>query len=1094
MQMMRLSWVVLGLGVVCTAACAAAPKSVTIRDYIGTAWRDELVHYPLSFAKGEMTGVATARVTPTGGKAIPCQISDVVRYDDGSVRSCKVWFFVSLPADGEASFTITPGAKGPIARGVSVKQSKTAITLTTRAPKTIGIRLPAGAKTYAWPVAASEVPGPIQALLLPSGKTLGPGRWEVPFRVRSYRAEVIANGPLFAEARVRYVFDNGYWTFRAKVLRGCAMIVIEEELDTGYNKQKWDQVDRFYTLPLTGGSFKPTQGFYGGRAGGPEFSDLVKQHVQPLLRSNEKVRGGAGTIANGYTLSMKKPRVDYYLMAAPTWSPRVGVCTRFVAPGGDAVGFAALNVMKWRNPMSLRFRVTEAGELVASLPLQVYEQHWPSEGYGRYSPNATGKTLGVGENTARRHYGIMLSPAEDEMKDPMASLIAQAVRLGSHPLDEVKDWSLDWPDPMAGAKWAAKTSAAGKQALAMMREWRDWKRNFGHWAPWSMWNHRLMTHRRYAPLSTVINSPGALTAADRKKLRRLCAYQAYVLNSLEHFPWGAGCHLGNPNMSIMAVNARVKSSLLVRDHPMFTTWGRWTLAFMKDYLRRYTRSSGATYENAHYTLGVTLTEIAESNQVFMDSGIGDAFDTELFRKCIRFCLDWSAPPDPRFGGHRMILPIGNGASYPSVPPKFTQILVNYYKSRNPKLAGQLQWVANQSLPASMQVRIVKDIVPKLDSVHHADYGVFMRHGFGTPYETLFFLLAGNCDGHNEWETDQMAYTLYAKGQPIHLTFANGYHPMFCRPWLRNRISFDHQIEQSERSVTKIAAVAFTPEAEYTRAIRTVDRIRPLKTEYPVLGRNGMSWAAQERQSWPGIPKWEEIPLTTWHRQVVFVKDADPKGPNYFVLRDTFSGTPTKPTDLSLWFLADAMKRTGNLFQFTGQCDVDMDVFVASPTKFTPATGEYGHPQHPYRRWVPNEKKYHTGRKWAETQKFLRITQPAGKGYLVVLYPRLKKVDPPAKITRLDESVVKVVTPLSTDYVLVNSHRFAFKDAKVQFDGQAATVRFYKTGKVTLTNGEGAATITAAGKTVTGTGPFTVTITGGKVARKTFAKGARVTVR
>ena len=85
-------------------------------------------------------------------------------------------------------------------------------------------------------------------------------------------------------------------------------------------------------------------------------------------------------------------------------------------------------------------------------------------------------------------------------------------------------------------------------------------------------------------------------------------------------------------MSIMAVNARVKSSLLVKDHPMFEAWGAWTLEFMKDYLRRFTRDSGAPYECPHYTMGVTLTGLAESNEVLTDSGVGDAFDTKLFKK------------------------------------------------------------------------------------------------------------------------------------------------------------------------------------------------------------------------------------------------------------------------------------------------------------------------------------------------------------------------------------------------------------------------------------------------------------------------------
>jgi len=49
----------------------------------------------------------------------------------------------------------------------------------------------------------------------------------------------------------------------------------------------------------------------------------------------------------------------------------------------------------------------------------------------------------------------------------------------------------------------------------------------------------------------------------------------------------------------------------------------------------------------------------------------------------------------------------------------------------------------------------------------------------------------------------MAYTLTAKGQPINLHFNNAYVPMFFRPWLRNRVSIDHIVEESERNATRV---------------------------------------------------------------------------------------------------------------------------------------------------------------------------------------------------------------------------------------------------------------------------------------------------
>ena len=358
------------------------------------------------------------------------------------------------------------------------------------------------------------------------------------------------------------------------------------------------------------------------------------------------------------------------------------------------------------------------GQLLARLPIQVYEQDWPTEGFGRYSPNYTGKTLGVPENTARRHWGIMLSPAEDESEEPLGSLMAQTVHLGSQPLDEVKDWAVDWPDPMAGAQWAEETSKAGQRALDTMREYVAVQRSLGNLVQFAMWKHRLLTHGRYGAVSKVIDSPADLTAEDRSELRRLCAFQAYEHNSPDAFPWGVGCHLGNPNMSIMAVDARTKAALLVKDHPMFKAWGTWTLEFMRTYIRRFTRESGAPYENAHYTLGVTLTGLAKANKVLMENGIGDALDTDRFRRCMHFLLDWLTPPDPRFKGHRLSVPFGNGNSYNSVRPPLGKLLVTYFKDRDPELAGKLQWYTNQTRSPDKHIKLVKEVVPELKSVHY----------------------------------------------------------------------------------------------------------------------------------------------------------------------------------------------------------------------------------------------------------------------------------------------------------------------------------------------------------------------------------------
>jgi len=1063
---------------------AAEPRAVTIPDSLGVDWSHELVHESFALAPGELTGRAQAEVATADGQALTSQVTDVERHADGSIRAMKVWFFADAPAHGEANYTITPGEAGRDDAGVSVKRGDGVVELLANAPQPVGIRLPLGGEANIWPTDAADVPGPIQALRLRSGAWTGRGAWNVPFGVKSWRSDVVAEGPLFAEVKLDYLFDTGFWTFRAKVVQGEPLVVVSEEFDNGWNEQPADQVDRFYTFDLTGKDFQPTQAFVAGRAP-KEETDLFHCEPHPVVEAWFRQPRDKGSAASGETLRFAEPRVLYGLVGWPTWSNRVGVAARIHESGGDAIGLIALDTPYWRNQMAVRLATEPGGHVKLNLPLQVYEQSWPTDGYGRTSPNATGRTTLVPDTTARRKYAIMLTPAVDEAEHRMTSLFAVAGKLGSWPLDEVRRWTLDWPDPMANADWAEETSDAATELFNRMQGWVAMKRATGAFGINSMHDYYHITHWNNAALAEIINDTSQLTAADRGRLRKLAAHQAYIVHSVDSFPWGTGAHLGNPNMSMMAMQARAFTSETIPDHPMIDQWGRFTLAFLESYVQRYTRESGAPYECPHYTLGVTLRDLVNSNRVLMDAGIGDALDTDRFRAGTRFVFNWLLPKDQRFNGYRTILPLGN-TSYQSVPPEDSVAIIEYLREGYPKLAGQYQWFANQTFPDDKKLSIVKDTPVQLGSGHYADYGVFMRHGFGTPYETYFQMMAGNTLGHYE-TTDHMCYTLYAQGQPINLHFGNGYFPQFGRPWLRNRVAIDHRVDWGyERNYADIKAATFTEPVEYAHAALDIDELLPAWDEYPPPYGKGRGHA-------PFEPR-ESIPLITWHRQVMFLKDQAPAGPNYFVIRDTFAGRPTKPSEVNYWMLSADMQRNGNTFHFAGQLPVNMDLFVNTPANPTFETDKFSHVQQPYGRFTGFDPKWHPDGKRAETQQVLRLKQPPTGDYMVALYPRLKDRDPPAKFTRLGESVLQVETPLSTDIVVMNHFPVTHHGNRVQIEAKAAAVRFFKDGRVAVVNNEDDLQVTVAGKTIVGSGPFVVTITGAKVAIKKHTDDAVVEIQ
>src|SRR5208337_4129577 len=73
---------------------------------------------------------------------------------------------------------------------------------------------------------------------------------------------------------------------------------------------------------------------------------------------------------------------------------------------------------------------------------------------------------------------------------------------------------------------------------------------------------------------------------------------------------------------------------------------------------------------------------------------------------------------------------------------------------------------------------------------------------------------------------------------------------------------------------------------------------------------------------------ESVPSQAWTRRVVFVKDTDPLGPNYFLLSDTFQAT--LPTQCNLWGLAESLKLDGDHAHFAGKYGVDLEAYLLAP--------------------------------------------------------------------------------------------------------------------------------------------------------------------
>ena len=180
----------------------------------------------------------------------------------------------------------------------------------------------------------------------------------------------------------------------------------------------------------------------------------------------------------------------------------------------------------------------------------------------------------------------------------------------------------------------------------------------------------------------------------------------------------------------------------------------------------------------------------------------------------------------------------------------------------------------------------------------------------------------------------------------------------------------------------------------------------------------------------------------WRRQILFVKDADPLGPNYAVLCDTLS-QPDNSAIWRLWTTSAKLDLHECRVSVTGVEDVDMDVYFALPAK--PA--------------LKQEAKARTASA-ALRSDGAQVTFPYTQNGIIVplagqpvvtalLLPRLK-TEQPLNVTALSEGrVMRVQTAKGDDWIFLSATPFTFKQDDLEFAGTVGVAQI-RGGKASLT--------------------------------------------
>jgi hypothetical protein len=488
-----------------------------------------------------------------------------------------------------------------------------------------------------------------------------------------------------------------------------------------------------------------------------------------------------------------------------------------------------------------------------------------------------------------------------------------------------------------------------------------------------------------------------MTVREREIVRARMLFFGYKLAS-ERF-WAPRLGFGGTaNMTTMIYAQLAFVSFLYPNHPLAHEWRKAALDEINQELDNWAGPSGGWLEAPHYAT-VSLDHIAAVGFAMQNMKL----EGPLHHQGLKNAVDWlakiSSPPDPRFGNRRCFAPLGN--TYIFETSGLFGYMAKVWRERDPKYANAMRWIWKEhgypmhpgiggAYPTSDGLReIMVDTTPLAGppdwgSEHFAGSGAIMRSGFPTDRETQLYLIQGRL--HEHYDRDEGSFHLWGKGRPLSLDW--GYHG--C-----DEAAHHNRVDLG--GAGRIEPFVTQPAADYLHNIQT-----------------------------------------HWDRQMVFVKDADPLGPNYFVVLDSVAANAPRAGAWWLWLCTpEEPSLDGATVRMKGSDDVDMDVW------FAPSAAPLLAAQKGGARGIKTEEltlTIHSGGPKPPTQRGLTLSIGASASLLWAMYPRLNTKRPPTIAALAGDKGVKVESVAGTDYVFLALEPFEFKEGGISFKGKAGVIQ------------------------------------------------------
>ena len=1067
-------------------------QNFVLREYLGKTWSNEVVVFQLDTPAGAGSE-AHQRLLGPEGKAVPFQ------YVTGTNGTPSLAFQTDLPEFSEKTYRLENSGEPPPSTDLRLDQEPACIRITN---SLTGLEIPTAQGAY--------TNGPFLRMKLRSGTWIGASRLLCKTAIESYTATVVAAGPVYAEVECRYRFADGkQWQVNFRVEANEPVVRITETCNL---------TDGSAWQVLVNPGFSPNHALSSVGFGTKDAADYrlekINYNGSALLSMTPwpiwwnprsvsylglfKLAEGSALIKGGKGAMVSLPRADDVLAGArletkPTADEGFDVMaaiaqdekkvSKTILPIEDFLAVAVGQAESWANPgddgpsKTLPLCTGANGELFLSCSLSGPGRRWLLAAQTTKANLVPPETLCAAQQAMVKHletplnevvhmilawdsktefdYPRLVTSRSELAARPQVQESAKARRAMKkldrsgvtaskllYPALKIFLGAPDQPsqsvDTVHRCERIIRIATAADMLLGADVLTRDELTSaLGFDA--IEWGHPVLTDK------------DVFSQEDIRYARAQLAFLCYKLFSPNYYSPERNFR-ANPNMTTTRYCAITILASLIPDHPLAKQWAQGGLNEVERELKEWTGPNGGWLESPHYQT-VAMSSILLLSMGARQAGFTDYLNDVRLARAMRYLARISTPPDIRFDNKRHFPPVGN--TYQFETTGLFGVFAKACRNTNRELSDELQWawiqqgrsrnsgIGGDFYNNALYSDFVPASAPKWGSESFPGSGAVLRNGFPSARETYLYMLQGGFAEHYDY--DRGSFEFWGKGQPLCLDW--GYDSREPA-WLHNRVD---------------------------------------------VGNWGDITVFQTAESADYLHSFQE----GWDRQLLFVKDADPLGPNYYVMRDTV----TQPAaNWWMWFYTEqSLQLSNDVLHVTGIHDVDLDLWlaptatprlkIAKPkikekkveTKMTlsDSLGDVG--QTPEAAAVdpindimkePAKVKTDPPGTWIETktqtvkcfdlrtqtwepltQEGLTLPVTKAEPVFCVLYPRLKTEKPPAFVTLANGRGVKVTHATGTDYVFMSATPFEFHEGDITFKGRAGVIRVRGT-TVDLTLGEG----------------------------------------